>query len=123
MTFSLRKMIQWSVGSGEFTFVVSGGSAEFRTPDGQSLSMSDEQWRALCYVIDDSIPKVSLSRANALSGTPCAGQPWTVDLDKRLMARWNEGVEISPLAAEFGRTKGAIKSRLVKLGCPTDQIE
>ncbi len=40
---------------------------------------------------------------------------WTGDLDDRLTKRFCEGTTINELAAEFGRTEGAIRSRIKKL--------
>lgn len=44
-----------------------------------------------------------------------AYQPWTPELDKELMAMVDAGASIGSLAEYFGRTKGAIYSRLKKL--------
>ncbi|MEO5562330.1 MAG: 3'-5' exonuclease, partial [Chitinophagaceae bacterium] len=44
-----------------------------------------------------------------------AYQPWTPALDKELKEMYDSGVPISKIAEQFGRTKGAIFSRLRKL--------
>ncbi|HVU57270.1 MAG TPA: 3'-5' exonuclease, partial [Puia sp.] len=44
-----------------------------------------------------------------------AYQPWTPELDKELIAMADSGASISSLAEYFGRTKGAVYSRLKKL--------
>lgn len=44
-----------------------------------------------------------------------AYQPWTPALDKELMEMAGKGTPISKMAEHFGRTKGAIHSRLKKL--------
>ena len=45
-----------------------------------------------------------------------AYKPWTNDLDEELTSMFYDGVNIKDLAKHFGRTKGAIDSRLMKLG-------
>ncbi|MBO0841288.1 MAG: hypothetical protein J2O49_10775, partial [Sciscionella sp.] len=53
-------------------------------------------------------------------------QPWTAELDERLASRWAQAPDttaakaIATLAEEFGRSRGGIRSRLVKLGCDPD---
>ena len=44
-----------------------------------------------------------------------AYQPWTAELDQELMAMFSEGISGNDLANHFGRTKGAIASRIKKL--------
>ena len=44
------------------------------------------------------------------------GQPWTAEEDARLVEAYESGREIAALAEEHGRTRGAITSRLTKLG-------
>lgn len=44
-----------------------------------------------------------------------AYQPWTPELDKELLAMYSEGISGTDLAKHFGRTKGAISSRIRKL--------
>jgi len=44
-----------------------------------------------------------------------AYQPWTPALDKELQEMADKGVSVSKMAQHFGRTKGAIHSRLKKL--------
>ena len=45
-----------------------------------------------------------------------AGVRWTDDEDARLCRQFDDGLAISEIAAQHGRTRGAITSRLVKLG-------
>ncbi|MFT4152693.1 UvrD-helicase domain-containing protein [Parafilimonas sp.] len=42
--------------------------------------------------------------------------PWTKDLDEELITMYSEGLNMRDLAKHFGRTKGAIASRIKKLG-------
>lgn len=44
-----------------------------------------------------------------------AYRPWTTDLDNELTIMFCEGVNVKDIAKHFGRTKGAIKSRIKKL--------
>jgi len=45
-----------------------------------------------------------------------AGNTWHPEEQERLLKRFEEGVPIKELAKEHGRTEGAIRSRLMKLG-------
>jgi F-box protein 18 (helicase) len=44
-----------------------------------------------------------------------AYKPWTEELDQELTVMYCEGVNIRDMAKHFGRTKGAIQSRMKKL--------
>ncbi len=44
-----------------------------------------------------------------------AYKPWTVELDDELTIMYCEGIHIKDMAKHFGRTKGAIQSRIIKL--------
>ena len=45
-----------------------------------------------------------------------AGKPWTEELDDELCRLFDDGMKKQALCAHFGRTSGAIRSRLEKLG-------
>lgn len=45
-----------------------------------------------------------------------AGKPWPPEEDKRLLDSFDAGVKPRKLAEMHGRTRGAIESRLAKLG-------
>jgi len=45
-----------------------------------------------------------------------AGRPWGDKEDELLAKRFDDGVDIKKLAIKHKRTRGAIESRLVKLG-------
>ena len=45
-----------------------------------------------------------------------AYKPWSSELDKQLEYLCCDGLEIKELANHFGRTTGAIRSRITKLG-------
>ena len=44
-----------------------------------------------------------------------AYKPWTTELDDELTVMYCEGVNVRDIAKHFGRTKGAIRSRIIKL--------
>ena len=46
---------------------------------------------------------------------PGAYKPWTVELDDELTVMYCEGVTVRDMAKHFGRSKGAIRSRIKKL--------
>ncbi len=45
-----------------------------------------------------------------------AGKPWTDEEAQRLLAAFDAGTPMDELALAHGRTKGGIRSRLVRLG-------
>lgn len=45
-----------------------------------------------------------------------AGKPWTEEEEKSLTVGFDQSVSFSELSKKHGRTQGAIKSRLLKLG-------
>jgi len=45
-----------------------------------------------------------------------AGRPWTKEEDRWIMDGCDDGAEMKEMAEQHGRTEGAIKSRLIKLG-------
>ncbi|HEV7766016.1 MAG TPA: hypothetical protein VGQ76_13510 [Thermoanaerobaculia bacterium] len=54
--------------------------------------------------------------ASRKSQPAAAGQRWTDDEDAVVCCEFDHGVALSEIATRHGRTKGAITSRLVKLG-------
>jgi hypothetical protein len=52
----------------------------------------------------------------ARSWPPNAGRSWSVEDDEALATAFDQGTTVSALAAQLGRTRGAINARLVKLG-------
>ena len=45
-----------------------------------------------------------------------AGKPWSEGEDQDLIAEFNAGIKVAVIASKHQRTKGAINSRLAKLG-------
>jgi hypothetical protein len=44
------------------------------------------------------------------------GRPWRENEDKALIEAFDEGVDLDDLAIKHQRTRGAIRSRLIRLG-------
>jgi hypothetical protein len=66
-----------------------------------------------------AVMEALITATNVLRKNPrpdAAGQRWTDDEDARLCREFDEGRPIRELAQTHGRTRGAITSRLVKLG-------
>lgn len=76
----------------------------------ESVYHSPEVIRALFTVLE----KVDGSERRVPATN--AGQPWTEDEDERLAAAYLSGEQLTQLAKEHGRTRGAIESRLAHLG-------
>lgn len=61
-----------------------------------------------------SVPRVSADAPKTASSG--AGSAWTADEERRLVEQFDAGVSPAQIAKEHGRTRGAITSRLKKLG-------
>jgi hypothetical protein len=64
----------------------------------------------------DFIKMMRQKRGQDKSENTQAGARWMVEDDMRLRELYQEGTPIAQLAREFGRTYGAIRARLKKLG-------
>ncbi|MGH8021287.1 MAG: hypothetical protein ACREIA_24005 [Opitutaceae bacterium] len=53
---------------------------------------------------------------HAASKPPAAGGAWSEAEERKLVEQFDAGVDPADIAQEHGRTRGAIVSRLVKLG-------
>jgi len=62
------------------------------------------------------LSRLQASRQKTERKKDTAYQPWTAELDKELTAMAYTGAPIGTMADYFGRTKGAVYSRLKKLG-------
>ena len=60
-------------------------------------------------------------RDSSLPGS--AGSPWSEAEDKELLTTFDAGVPVKELAVKHGRTRGAIASRLVRLGKIKDRSD
>ncbi len=62
----------------------------------------------------EKVQDITLDEATLKYGQ--AHQPWTDDLDTELTVMYNDDITLRDIANHFGRTKGAISSRIKKLG-------
>jgi hypothetical protein len=120
MSISLRKMLQWEIDERSFHFITDGVVGELQTPEGQVIALSMSEWYAISLGLAELGP-VAKAPKNKAAMPPNVGQPWSEELDARLKARWTEGADVRQLAAEFGRSRGGITSRLVHLGLVPDR--
>jgi hypothetical protein len=65
--------------------------------------------QALTLATDAEVPQTVREKRVAN-----AGNAWTPEEDERLLKAFDAGIGVKELAAQHGRTTGAIKSRLVK---------
>lgn len=71
--------------------------------------------RALFKAID-ALERMQERKKRQKSLPENAGNPWYEEEDKLLIDQFDKGVSVTELSRNHGRTKGAINSRLVKLG-------
>jgi hypothetical protein len=97
----------------------SRAAATLTTPHGQVLDLGIEEWRQLALAIHRMFPA---ERDRSLrTDAANIGKPWSAELDSELAQRWNAGSDVAALAAHFGRAKGGITARLVRLGLVPDR--
>jgi hypothetical protein len=70
---------------------------------------------------DPDVIRALLAGARALDGPPRvlpegAGRPWDKEEEDRLVEAFDAGSDVAALAEGHGRTRGAIVSRLLRLG-------
>lgn len=125
MEIVFRKTVEWSVNGRDFCFVADDQVGELRTPDGEIITLRMEEWRSIADSIGQSSapkPRPKMDRI-ASSDAPNIGQRWSRELDERLASLWRSGASVDELARQFGRNKGGISSRLVRLGLVTNREE
>ena len=83
-------------------------------PD-ESLYQNAKVLRALLAAME-ALKKDSAREARKAVLPAKAGNPWSDEEDQILVERFEGGMSFAELAKEHGRTEGAIKSRLTKLG-------
>jgi len=66
--------------------------------------------RALFFALKE------LKETKAKKGPANQGARWTADDDARLKTDFESGIKLKDLATQYGRSKGAIRSRLQKMG-------
>ena len=64
-------------------------------------------------------PRVQRKRGKALPAA--AGQPWSLEHDEELLRRWCAGEGSFALAQHFGRSRSAIRARVLHLGLEPEQ--
>ena len=91
-----------------------GERARLVTPEGGGVELTRETWLRLAEVVGQ------MFGVRAPAGPPRRraanhGRPWTEPLDAEFTARWRQGETVAALATRFGRSRSALKSRLVTL--------
>ncbi|MGH8017399.1 MAG: hypothetical protein ACREIA_03780 [Opitutaceae bacterium] len=84
----------------------------------ESVFQKPEVIRAL-FAAALALEGASVPRASADAAKPAssgAGSSWTSDEERRLVEQFDASVSPAQIAKEHGRTRGAITSRLKKLG-------
>lgn len=71
--------------------------------------------------IQDQLNDKGKSDKSKNPSTENAGKPWSAKDDGNLIEMYENGTSITEIAAYYKRTKGAIRSRLVKLGLEEDK--
>ena len=71
--------------------------------------------RAL-FVAADLLKQTPAPASSLKQQPPAAGARWTADEDVVLAREFDQGTSIAEIASRHSRTRGAITSRLVKLG-------
>ena len=72
--------------------------------------------RALFVAADLLKQTPAPAKATQKQQPPAAGTPWTADEDAVLAREFDQGTSIAEIASRHSRSRGAITSRLVKLG-------
>jgi ATP-dependent exoDNAse (exonuclease V) beta subunit len=85
-------------------------------PAGKHIHTSTKPAPAGHDVKAAQLSRLQASRQKTERKKDIAYQPWTAELDKELTAMAYTGAPIGTMADYFGRTKGAVYSRLKKLG-------
>lgn len=83
-------------------------------PD-ENLYQNAKVLRALLAAME-ALERAGTREARQAALPSKAGNPWSEEEDHVLVARFEEGTSFRELAKEHGRTAGAVKSRLTKLG-------
>ncbi|MBC3757730.1 ATP-dependent helicase [Hyunsoonleella sp. SJ7] len=83
--------------------------------------VKSEEEKALVKNTKTTVPEQDIFREKAYSVEKIrkkhlqAYRPWTSDLDEKLITMYYDGISIRELSQHFGRTNGAIRSRIKKL--------
>jgi len=88
------------------------GPFEFVNSTGEVIELDED---AIAFLVR-FVPALSNNKLQLKERPTNAGKPWDEELDLNLRERFSVEKSISRLANEFGRTRGAIESRLSRLG-------
>ncbi|MEN0050798.1 MAG: hypothetical protein AAF806_27270, partial [Bacteroidota bacterium] len=77
-------------------------------PDRSVFDLEDSVLEVTATNLDERYTEIRKTHRDAY-------KPWTRTLDLKLTKMYTDGLSIKDLAQYFGRTKGAIRSRLEKL--------
>lgn len=121
MSIAFTKTIHWKVGGEPFALTGGVRIAELQTPDGQSLTLSWEEWEALAEAMGEIAP--SPRRERSRRAAPNHGAPWNGALDAEVATRWSKGEDLTGIAKALGRTRGGIAARLAFLGLVKNREE
>lgn len=109
-----KTTIEWASNGRAFAFNIFNERGELRTPDGEIVVMSLEDWGAFYNAVHSPPLKASAKKIDP--ATPNAGRPWSEGLDRELTSLWRAGTNLAALSQRFGRSKGGIVARLMRLG-------
>lgn len=73
--------------------------------------------RAL-YLALDGLSKLKRTKERKANEPPNSGQPWTTEEEQEVLRQFDAKMDVDEIAAQHQRSKGAIWSRLEKLGGP-----
>jgi hypothetical protein len=124
MRETYRKSVEWEVGGRPFCFITDDRTGELRTPDGQVVILSLDEWHAFALGLGKVAPgKKGRTRKGPPADAPNQGSRWSLEDDAHLTSRWEQGADVEQLSEEFGRGSGGITARLVRLGLVEDRQE
>jgi hypothetical protein len=96
-----------------------GEGARLVLPTGEFVEFAKADWIQIALAIGRLFPDEVHTRLDA-DVRPNAGKPWSTQIDRELTVLWEKSDRSSKATAElarsFGRTRGAIRSRLFGLG-------
>ncbi len=105
----MPNVLAWTVADHAFRFYLSSPTFTLDLPDGRAIALPREAWEALHHALGRMLKP-------ARTGPENRGKPWDPATDERLAADFGGGRELADIAADLGRTRGAVLSRLVRLG-------
>lgn len=110
----IRHSVSWSVQERTFEVVLSQKHRTLRIDGADVARFSDHEWTALV--------KVARREQRKRNAPARAGQPWSQEEDRELLAAWQNNERIREICKVHERTRGAIRSRLLMLGIPEGDL-